>query len=42
MRKIKVPVDFFLRHVKFTVQFETEVNRQNEIVSNMDRLEVKL
>ena len=28
--------------VKVTVQFETEGNGQNEIVSHMDRLEVKL
>ena len=28
--------------IKVTVQFETEVNGQNEIVSNMDRSEVKL
>ena len=28
--------------VKVTVQFETEGNEQNEIASNMDRLEVKL
>ena len=28
--------------VKVTVQFETEGNGQNEIVSNMDRSEVKL
>ena len=27
---------------KVTVQFETEGNGQNEIVSNMDRLDVKL
>ena len=26
---------------KVTVQFETEGNEQNEIASNMDRLEVK-
>ena len=28
--------------VKLTVQFETEGNGQNEIVSHMDRSEVKL
>ena len=31
-----------VNRVKITVQFETEGNSQNEIVSNMDRSEVKL
>ena len=31
-----------IRELKVTVQFETEGNGQNEIVSHMDRSEVKL
>ena len=31
-----------MKVLKVTVQFETEGNGQNEIVSNMDRSEVKL
>ena len=31
-----------VNRVKVTVQFETEGNSQNEIVSNKDRSEVKL
>ena len=33
---------FFLTTIKVTVQFETERNGQNEIVSHMDRSEIKL
>ena len=32
----------FAARIKVTVQFETEGNGQNEIVSHTDRLEVKL
>ena len=31
-----------MMYLKVTVQFETEGNGQNEIVSHMDRSEVKL
>ena len=34
--------NFKLFFLKVTVQFETEGNGQNEIVSHMDRSEVKL
>ena len=33
---------FYCNVLKVTVQFETEGNSQNEIVSHMDRSEVKL
>ena len=35
-------VRVLLFYVKVTVQFETEGNGQNEIVSHMDRSDVKL
>ena len=37
-----LPTCTFATYLKVTVQFETEGNGQNEIVSNMNRLEVKL
>ena len=40
--KIRKQVNRKRGTVKVTVQFETEGNSQNEIVSHMDRSEVKL
>ena len=40
-RRLVTQVNVFNR-IKFTVQFETEGNGQNEIFSHMDRSEVKL
>ena len=37
-----IPIDLENLFIKVTVQFETEGNGQNEIVSHMDRSEVKL
>ena len=39
--KLKTPLKV-TRNLKVTVQFEIEGNGQNEIVSHMDRSEVKL
>ena len=40
--RVPTEVESGFRVLKVTVQFETEGNGQNEIVSHMDRSEIKL